>query len=144
MGASSSFLEIRHIHISLSTKFADTDGIVQKMVGKLKEKNIEVTVTNNERSIKEVCELLKKADIIFYCCTQNYGQCSNQALEYSYLIENKKVTYDIIIDNYKESIFTEYMQSLFDGQAWEITTIHDFQSILKDISVKHVMSVLAS
>ena len=133
MGASSSFLEIRHIHISLSTKFADNDGIVQQMIRKLEEKNIHVTVTNNECSTKEVCELLKNADIIFYCCTQNYAQCSAQALEYSYLIENRKVTYDIIIDNYKESRFTEYMQKLLDNNGWEITTIRDFQSVLKDI-----------
>lgn len=136
MGASSSFLETNHIHISLSTKFIDDEKIVPKIVSKLKEKNIEVTLTQAGRSTKETCELMRKANIIFYCCTQNYAQCSAQALEYSYLIENEKMTYNIIIDPYTESMFTEHIQSLFDNDAWKITSIDDFQHILKDLSLK--------
>ena len=137
MGASSSITGVSHIHISLSTKFSDNKQIMQQIVEKLEEKNIIVTMTDLDRSTNEVCNLLKKADIIFYCSTQNYSTCAAQAIEYSYICENKTLTYNMIIDEYgNNTSYTKHIQSFINGEGWELSCIDDFQHVMKDLNNK--------
>lgn len=137
MGASSSIAGVSHIHISLSTKFADNKKIIPQIVEKLEEKNIIVTITDSGRSTKEICSILKKADIIFYCSTQNYSTCAAQAIEYSYICENNTLTYNMIIDEYgNNTSYTKHIQSFLNNDGWEISSIDDFQHVLKEMNHK--------
>lgn len=137
MGASSSFGSISHIHISLSTKFIDNKKIIPQIVKQLEDKNITVTITDSSRSTNEVCNILKKADVIFYCSSQGYSICATQAIEYSYICENNTVTYNMIIDEYgNNTLYTKHIQSFLNNDGWEISSIDDFQHVLKDMKHK--------
>ena len=134
MGASSSIVGGFHIHISLSTKYIDEDRIISEIVSKLRNNGIRVTITDPDSTTKNICDTLKSANIVIYCNTQNYGTCSTQAIEYSYLSENDTLTYNVIIDRYKNSSYTNYMQGFLQGNGWELSSVDDIPKIIQDIN----------
>ena len=145
MGASSSILAQNgsefHIHISLSTKYSDDNHIIQDVVSKLRQIGFRVTTTHSisSTSTKEICETLRASDVVIYCSTQNYGSCGSQAIEYSYLSENEKIVYNVIIDDYENHLFADRMQRLFEGDGWELSSVDDISAIVKDINQKVLM-----
>lgn len=142
MGASSSIIGASpfHIHISLSSKYIDEDKLIPKIVNKLQESGIHVTVTNAHHTVKTICETLKQANMVIYCTTQNYGSCVTQATEYSYLSENDKPVYNMIIDRYSNHLFTEHVQELLNGKGWEMSSVQDIPSIIENINKQMISS----
>lgn len=143
MGASSSVVPENgfHIHLSLSTKYLDKNHIIRDVVDKLRRIGFHVTTTNSISSTttKEICETLRASDLVIYCSTQNYGLCASQAIEYSYLSENDKIAYNVIIDDFENRVFADHMQRLFEGNGWELSSVHDISMIVKDINQKVLM-----
>ena len=133
MGASSSIVGNFHIHISLSTKFSDSDNMVKSIIEKLESQNIKITITDPNQSTQEICNTIKKCNLVIYCNTQAYGTCSTQAIEYSYLLENEKKLYELIIDPYNGN-FTQYIQGFLQGEGWEMSSVDDIPRIIRSIN----------
>lgn len=133
MGASSSIVGNFHIHISLSTKFNDNDNMVKLIIEKLESQNIKITKTDPNQNTQEICNTIKKCNLVIYCNTQAYGTCSTQAIEYSYLMENEKKLYDLIIDPYNGN-FTQYIQGFLQGDGWEMSSVDDIPRIIRSIN----------
>ena len=49
------------------------------------------------------------------------------------MIENNKQTYDIIIDGYKDKIFTDKVQRLLNGNGINFETNDDIEKIVEKI-----------
>ena len=137
MGASSSVLANEdgyHIHISLSSKYVDDNQIIMGIVSKLRQTGFRVTITDPTFTTKEICETLKSANVVIYCTTQNYGVCGTQAMEFSYLAENDKISYNIIIDRYENRVFAKHIQGFLQGRGWEMSSVEDIPLIVNDIN----------
>ena len=133
MGASNSVIGNQYIHISLSTKFIDDKNFIDNIIHNLENTGFIVTKTNPSLTTTETCENIRKANIVIYCSTQSYGSCPTQAIEYSYLSENEKRTYNVVIDPYENRIFMDHVQSILEKKAMEIASVNDIPNILKDI-----------
>ena len=134
MGASSSILDHYHIHISVSSKYEDDTHIVSGIAEKLREIGITVSVTDPSKSAKETCNTIKESNLVIYCMTQSYAACATQAIEYSYLAENNKPVYNVIVDRYDNRLFADHMQYLLNGKGLEASTIKDIPSIIHKIN----------
>jgi protein-tyrosine-phosphatase len=133
MGASSSIVGNVHIHISLSTKFNDDGNMAKTIIEKLESQNVKITKTDPNQTTEQICNTIKKCDLVIYCSTQAYGTCSTQAIEYSYLMENDKKRYELIIDSYKGN-FTQYIQGFLQGEGWEMSSLDDIPRIIRSIN----------
>lgn len=133
MGSSTSVIGSYHIHISLSTKYNCDPNLITDLIASLNEKGIKVTVTDNSLSTKETCDILRNANLVVYCSTQNYGACSTQAIEYSYLSENNKLSYNVIIDEYENKLFSQYLKTFMDGNEYEISSIQDIERVIQNM-----------
>jgi hypothetical protein len=134
MGASSSINGSYRIHISRSTKFVDENDIMKQICEKLMAQGIHVTITDGSISTNEICQTIRDANIVIYCFTQNYGACSTQAIEYSYLTDNKKKKYNLTIDSYENGVFMKYAKELFEGDTWTMSSVQDIPSIIQNIN----------
>jgi len=133
MGASSSIVGNFHIHISLSTKFNDDGNMAKTIIEKLESQNVKITKTDPNQTTEQICNTIKKCDLVIYCSTQSYGTCPTQAIEYSYLMENDKKRYELIIDSYKGN-FTQYIQGFLQGEGWEMSSLDDIPRIIRSIN----------
>ena len=133
MGASNSVIGNQYIHISLSTKFIDDKNFIDNIIRNLEDTGFIVTKTDPSLTTTQTCENIRKANIVIYCSTQSYGSCSTHAIEYSYLLENEKRTYNVVIDPYENRIFMDHVQSMLEKKAMEIASVNDIPNILKDI-----------
>lgn len=130
MGNSASFSN--KIHVSISTKFTDYDKIINKLIHDLTNKGIHVTKTDPSHNIQELCNTISNADIIIYC-NSKASPCCSQAIEYSYLIENTKTTYNLIIDPYNDG-FTDYLQGFLQNGGISIKNQDDVKKIVDQIN----------
>jgi hypothetical protein len=133
MGATTSINSNFHIHISLSSKFIDKDNMVGTIIEKLESQNIKITKTDPNQNTQEICSTIKRCNLVIYCSTQAYGTCATQAIEYSYLMENEKKLYELIIDPYKGN-FTQYIQGFLQGDGWEMSSVDDIPRIIRSIN----------
>ena len=135
MGSSSSIIDGYHIHISLSTKHNHNKSNFENIISKLQESGITITVTDSSLTLKETCNNIKNANIVIYCTTQNYGPCCTQAIEYSYLSENEKLTYNVIVDPYQNKLFSEHVQQYMDQKAHEISSVEDIEKVIQEVII---------
>ena len=135
MGNTASFSQ--KIHISISTKFTDYDCILQKLNDHLNSKGIYVTKTNASSSKTEIHNTISNADIIIYCNSRN-APCVSQAIEYSYLIDNHKITYNLIINSYDDG-FTEYIQGFLDNKCLILKDEDDIDRIVNIINKREIL-----
>jgi hypothetical protein len=133
MGSSNSVIELQHIHISLSTKYVDDKNFIHNIITNLEDTGFIVTKTDASMTTNEICKNIKNANIVIYCSTQSYGSCSTQAIEYSYLSENEKRTYNVVIDPYENRLFMNHVQSMLDKKAMEISSVNDITNIINEI-----------
>lgn len=133
MGSSSSIVDSYHIHISLSTKHDKDKNALNDIILNLIESGITVTTTDSSLRQKETCNNLKNANVVIYCSTLNYGTCSTQAIEYSYLSENDILTYNVIVDPYENKTFAKNIKRFIKGDGYEISSIDEIHKIIKQI-----------
>ena len=136
MGNSASFSN--KIHISISTKFIDYDKLIEKLVNDLSNKGIFVTKTDPSHNVQQLCNAISNADIIIYCNSRT-SPCCSQAIEYSYLIENTKTTYNLIINPYDDG-FTDYLQGFLENNGITIKNENDIKKIVDQINNRIIPS----
>ena len=136
MGASSSIDKSFCIHISVSSHYVDEGHVIRDMISKLKEAGFRITTTNTtkESSTKEICDAIRCADLVIYCNTQNYNTCSTQAIEYSYLSENKITCHHVIVDRYESRVFASHIQRFLNNEGWELSSTQNIVSLVNTIN----------
>ena len=58
-------------------------------------------------------------------------------MEYSYLMDNHKKTYQVIIDPYNNTFF-DSIQRILGDDAISVTNIEDISCVIKEINNNHV------
>ena len=134
MGASSSVINQYHIHISFSTKFIDDNNILSEIISSLRQRGYKITTTDLSYSASEICNIIRNSDILIYCVCQTYSVCAAQAIEYSYLSENPKKIYNIIIDKYKDETYLKHIKELFDKNTTVISSKDDIHNVIREIT----------
>jgi hypothetical protein len=133
MGATNSINSNFHIHISLSSNFIDKDSILSTIIEKLESKNIKITKTDSTQTTEDICNTIKRCNLVIYCSMLSHGTCVTQAIEYSYLMENEKKLYEVFIDPYKRN-FTQYIQGFLQDEGWEMSSVDDIPQIIRSIN----------
>ena len=140
MGASSSvdMLIPPHIHISVPVNRESYKNIIVNIQKRLQDIGFIVTLTDDSIDTQAIYTTLRNAHAVIMCNCTNTTSCSTQAIEYSYLVDNYKKTYQVIIDPYNHT-FLENIQRILGDEAISVANIDDISYVVKQISENHVV-----
>lgn len=141
MGAGSSvdILPPPHIHISLPNRHENVKDFVAAMVARLKEIGFTVTQTDPSLTTEQTCKVIRNAHGVIMCISQASSSCVVQAVEYSYIMDNYKKHYNVILDPYEDSRFTNYIQGFLQNSGIEISSVDDVSRVINEINKNHVI-----
>jgi hypothetical protein len=140
MGASSSvdMLTPPHIHISVPVRRESYIDIIENIKCRLENIGFIVTLTDNSVSRNVLYDTLRSSHAVIMCNCTNTTSCITQAMEYSYLVDNHKKTYQVIIDPYNNT-FLDSIQRILGDDAISVTNIEDISCVIKEINNNHVV-----
>jgi hypothetical protein len=140
MGASSSvdMLTPPHIHISVPVRRESYIDIIENIQQRLENIGFIVTLTDDSVSKSVLYDTLRSSHAVIMCNCTNTTSCITQAMEYSYLVDNHKKTYQVIIDPYNNT-FLDSIQRILGDDAISVTNIEDISCVIKEINNNHVV-----
>lgn len=141
MGAGSSvdILPPPHIHISLPKRHENVKEFVESMVNRLKEIGFIVTQTDPSLTTEQTCNVIRNAHGVIMCISEASSSCVVQAIEYSYIMDNYKKHYNVILDPYEDSRFTNYIQGFLQNSGIKVSSVDDVSLVIKEINSNHTI-----
>jgi hypothetical protein len=139
MGASSSvnMLTPPHIHISVPINRESYKHIIENIQRRLEKIGFIVTLTDNSVSKNVLYDTLRSSHAVIMCNCTNTTSCITQAMEYSYLVDNQKKAYQVIVDPYNHA-FLDSIQRILGDDAIPVTNIEDISCVINEINNNHV------
>jgi hypothetical protein len=138
MGAGSSVDKISpRIHISVPRNRDSYKHIIDNIQDQLKEIGIIVTCTDTSEEQNSIYRNIRNAHAVIMCYCSNSTSCVAQAMEYSYLVDNFKKTYHVIIDPHNHTFLID-LHNRLGHDAIAVTSPHDVGAVIKEINNNHI------